>query len=77
VVDSADKVYTIVLRRTSKGTTLVVDGQEEYLLNTSHRITVRRAPVQFGLVKVHGQSYYQTLRDKLHWGTQPKYRTEP
>jgi NAD+ kinase len=33
--------------------------------------------VQFGLVKVPGRSYYQTLRDKLRWGTQPNYRTEP
>jgi hypothetical protein len=33
--------------------------------------------VRFGLVKVPGRSYYQTLRDKLRWGAQPNYRVEP
>jgi NAD+ kinase len=77
VVDSADKVYTIQVRRASVGTTLVVDGQESIPLTPQHRVTLRRAPVTFGLVKVRGRSYYKTLRDKLHWGTQPAYRTEP
>jgi NAD+ kinase len=77
VVDSADKVYTIVIRRASAGTTLVIDGQEQVPLSAEHRVTVRKAPVMFGLVKVHGRSYYRTLRDKLHWGTPPNYRAEP
>lgn len=77
VVDSADKEYTIEVRRASTGTTLVVDGQERIPLTLEHRVTVRRAPVSFGLVKVRGHSYYQTLRDKLRWGTSPNYRIEP
>jgi hypothetical protein len=24
-----------------------------------------------------GRSYYQTLRDKLRWGTPPNYRDQP
>jgi NAD+ kinase len=77
VVDSADKEYTIEMRRVLPGTTLVVDGPENIPLTLLHRVTVRRAPVTFGLVKVRGRSYYQTLRDKLHWGTPPAYRSEP
>jgi NAD+ kinase len=77
VVDSADKEYTIEVRRASPGTTLVVDGQETIPLTVRHRITMRKAPVTFGLVKVRGRSYYQTLHDKLRWGTQPAYRSEP
>jgi NAD+ kinase len=77
VVDSADKVYTVVPRRISAGTTLVIDGQDVIPLTLGHRVTVRRAPVTFGLVKVPGHSYYQTLRDKLRWGTGPNYRVEP
>jgi len=77
VVDSADKVYTIVPRRLSPGSALVIDGQDALPLTAAHRITVRRAPVTFGLVKVPGQNYYRTLRDKLHWGTSPNYRAEP
>jgi NAD+ kinase len=77
VVDSADKVYTVVVRRAAAGTTLIVDGQVNVPLQTGERIVVRRAPVTFGLVKVPGHTYYRTLRDKLHWGSGPNFRTEP
>lgn len=77
VVDSSEKVYTIAVRRASAGTSLVVDGQDIIPLTTRHLVTVRKAPVSFGLVKVTGHSHYQTLRDKLRWGTGPNYRSEP
>jgi NAD+ kinase len=77
VVEAADKVYTIRIKRATPGIALVVDGQEQVPLSVEHRVTVRKAPVTFGLVKVPGRSYYQTLRDKLHWGTTPNYRPEP
>jgi NAD+ kinase len=77
VVDSADKVYQIAIRRADSGAWLIADGQESILVTEQHRVTVRRAPVSFQLVKVPGHSYYQTLRNKLHWGTPPQYRTEP
>jgi NAD+ kinase len=76
VVESADKTYTIVVRRASAGTTLIVDGQENLPVTVRHRVTVRRAPVSFMLVKVPGHSYYQTLRDKLRWGVGPNFRGE-
>jgi NAD+ kinase len=60
-----------------QGTSLVVDGQDIIPLSVGQRITIRRAPVQFGLVKVPGRSHYQTLRDKLRWNTPPNYRSEP
>ena len=77
VVDSADKRYTISIGQAAVGTALVVDGQEIMPLTERHRVTIRRAPVTFGLVKVPGRSYYQTLRDKLRWGTPPNYQNEP
>jgi NAD+ kinase len=77
VVDASDKVYTIAVRRAAAGTAVVVDGQDIIPLTTQHRVTVRKAPVRFGLVKVTGHSYYQTLRNKLHWGEGPNYRSEP
>jgi NAD+ kinase len=77
VVDSADKVYTISIRRASAGAALIIDGQEILPISVRHRVTVRQAPVRFALVKVPGRSYYRTLRDKLRWGTQPNYRVEP
>lgn len=77
VVDSADKVYRIALVSSASDAILIVDGQERIPITVGHRIIVRRAPVAFGLVKVPGRSYYQTLRDKLRWGTHPNYRNEP
>jgi NAD+ kinase len=76
VVDSADKVYKIALISSSADAVLIVDGQEPLPISVKHHITLRRAPVAFGLVKVPGRSYYQTLRDKLRWGTHPNYRHE-
>jgi len=75
LVDSADKTYTIRVRQ-AEGAWLVVDGQDCGPLHSGDRITVRRAPVSFRLVKVPGKTYYQTLREKLRWGTTPNYRTE-
>jgi len=77
VVDSSDKTYTILPIGTAAGAVVIVDGQETIPVTSSDRIVIRRAPVSFGLVKVPGRTYYQTLRDKLRWGTQPNYRAEP
>ena len=76
LVESAEKVYTIRLVRAANAW-LVIDGQEQLPVTPADRVTVRRAPVAFRLVKVPGRSYYQTLRDKLRWGTTPAYRPEP
>jgi NAD+ kinase len=77
VVESADKTYTISIGGAGVETALIIDGEEVMRLSVDHRVTVRRAPVTFGLVKVPGRSYYQTLRDKLRWGTPPHYNNEP
>lgn len=76
VVDSADKNYVITIHRAAMGTALIIDGQDIVPLSANQRVTVRKAPVCFGLVKVPGRSFYQTLHDKLRWGAQPNYRGE-
>lgn len=76
LVDAADKKYTIRVRRPD-GAALTADGQALGPLDAGQIVTVRRAKVEFLLVKVPGRTYYQTLRDKLRWGTPPNYRTEP
>jgi NAD+ kinase len=77
VVDSADKEYTITMGHGGDQAVVVVDGQEPMPLSLSHRVTIRRAPVSFELVKVPGHGFYQTLRDKLRWGAGPSYRANP
>jgi len=77
VVDSADKEYTISLGEDAEEAAVIVDGQVSIPLVPGQRVIVRRAPVAFRLVKCPGRSYYQTLREKLRWGTLPGYRGEP
>lgn len=76
LVDSAEKTYTIRVQQGS-GSWVSVDGHLVAQLSPSHEVTVRRAEVEFRLVKLPGRTYYQTLRDKLRWGIPPNYRTEP
>lgn len=76
LVDSADKSYTIAVRRATSAV-LVIDGQEQVNLPVGASVTVRRAAVTVKLARVPGRSYYRTLQDKLHWGQQPSYRDEP
>jgi NAD+ kinase len=77
VVESADRLCTVTLGRGADEAVLIVDGQDTVSLSARHRVTVKRAPVSFTLVKVPGHSFYQTLRDKLRWGTLPAYGGEP
>jgi NAD+ kinase len=77
IVECAEKTYSITLGKGSTNASVVVDGQATVEVTPQHRIVIRKAPVTFRLVKVPGHSYFQTLRDKLHWGTPPSYRREP
>jgi NAD+ kinase len=77
VVESADRHCAVTLGRGADHAVLIIDGQQSVALSMHHRVTIRRAPVSFTLVKVPGHSFYQTLRDKLRWGTLPVYGDEP
>ncbi|MCS7304714.1 MAG: NAD(+)/NADH kinase [Thermoguttaceae bacterium] len=68
VVDSADRIYEMVVPHPQAGTAVVVDGQVVDSLQAGDRIRVERAPVHFRLVQAPGHSYYRTLREKLGWG---------
>ena len=67
VVDSADRVYELVVPQPNEGTSLVVDGKLVCRLAADDRIRVTRSKAQFQLVEVRGQGYYRTLREKLGW----------
>jgi NAD+ kinase len=77
LVESAEKTYAIRLGAGAELCAVVVDGQQIAQVTRRNRIVIRKAPVTFQLVKVAGHSYYQTLRDKLRWGTTPNYNGEP
>lgn len=74
LIDEASRTYTVQLHPDSSLATLVIDGQERVSITTQEIVTLRKAPVKFQRVRIPGQNYYQTLREKLNWGTPPKYR---
>jgi NAD+ kinase len=47
---------------------LTVDGQDGALLHPDDQLLVRRGAPSVPLVRFTGQSFFSTLRRKLHWG---------
>lgn len=68
VVDSADRIYEIVVPEPNEATSVVVDGQVLRRLEPGDRVTIQRAEPSFQLIQVAGQGYYRTLNEKLGWG---------
>lgn len=50
---------------------LTVDGQDGAALNPGDRLRVRRGTARVRLVRFPEQSFFTTLRRKLHWGPAP------
>ena len=67
VVDTAERVYEVVVPQPNEGTTVVVDGRPLWRLESDDRVRVVRAEPTFKLIECGGHSYYRTLRDKLGW----------
>ena len=71
LVDSAHKVFEMVPLVPGIATVLVIDGQVQVPVSHGDRVLVRRGTTPFPMVRLPGHSFYQTLRDKLGWGTLP------
>lgn len=76
VVDSADRIYEMVVDRPHAGTSAVVDGRVLCMLQPGDRVRVEQAAPRFKLVAAPGHSYYRTLREKLGWGGRLKQNAE-
>ena len=70
VVDTADRIYEIVVSKPNASTCVVLDGQQLSKLTKKHRVRISRADSVFELIQVEGNSYYGTLREKLGWSGQ-------
>jgi len=69
VVDTADRVYELVVPEPHEGgTSLVVDGKVICQLTADDKVRITRSRAEFQLIEVHGHGYYRTLREKLGWG---------
>ena len=68
MVDTADRVYEIVVTEPNDSTCAVLDGQVLASLDNRHRVRIQRAESVFRLIEIEGKGYYRTLREKLGWG---------
>ena len=70
VVDTADRVYEIVVSKPNDSTCAVLDGQVLSPLTADDRLRIQKADHVFQMIQVAGNSYYRTLREKLGWSGQ-------
>ena len=68
VVDTADRIYEVVVPQPNQGTSLVIDGRVQGSLTGKDRVRIARSTARFQMVEVAGQGYYRTLREKMGWG---------
>ncbi len=67
IVIPDSKTIDIVVESRDRGISLTVDGQESVSLEYGDRVHIRRDGVaQF--VRLPMESFFNTLREKLHWG---------
>lgn len=71
VVDTADRIYEIVVGKPNDSTCVVLDGQVLLSqLSSVDRVRICRADAVFQMVQVAGNDYYSMLREKLGWNGQ-------
>jgi len=58
----------VEIRGRNNEVVLTVDGQEGEALVNGDRLVVSRGDASVPLVRLEGQSFFSTLRRKLHWG---------
>jgi len=62
------KRVRIVVSATARDSTLTLDGQVREMLQGGDEVTVERCDTKLRLVVSAEKSYFQLLREKLHWG---------
>ena len=68
--DPGDRI-TVACEVGAEEIIVTVDGQEGGALETGDRVVVRRGEPTVPLVRFPDQSFFSTLRRKLHWGPAP------
>jgi NAD+ kinase len=77
VVDTADRVYEMAIKKPNETTTVVVDGIAVCQLSADDRVRVERAEPRFKMVETRDRNYYRTLREKLGWGGHLRSKENP
>jgi NAD+ kinase len=70
IVPAASELHVDVLTPTTE-LILTIDGQDGAHLQPGDRLVIRRGLPTVPLVRLRGQTFFQTLRRKLHWALPP------
>jgi len=73
VVLPAGVQIELLVEKATVAVGLTVDGQVYEDLAEGDRIAIRKAPKPFQLITLGLRTYYETLREKLHWGGSTSY----
>lgn len=68
LVVSADRTISVALKGGVEDVFITIDGQVGQLLQAGDRVEVRRSASRLPLIRNPAMSYWQVLRQKLHWG---------
>jgi NAD+ kinase len=71
IVVPADRSIRVVLRGDVTGAAVTCDGQVSATLAPGDDVEILPSPHRLKLVHPRNYSYFQLLRDKLHWGRSP------
>jgi len=77
IVVPADRRIRVVLRGDTGGAAVTCDGQVNETLRPGDAVEIARSPHVLKLVHPRTYSYFQLLRDKLHWGRGPAGAEKP
>lgn len=71
LVISAKETITVCPLDRAGTLVLTVDGQEEAELGRGESVVIRQTEVRVNLVRIPGQTFFSTLRQKLNWAIRP------
>jgi NAD+ kinase len=71
IIFSADEKLVVKLDRVRAKSQVLVDGQSGFALHKGDQVEIKRAKHKVTLIKFPEASFYNVLRQKLHWGLLP------
>lgn len=78
VVIPADKMLRVESVAKNHDVVVAIDGQESHILFPGQSIRVFRAPIAVKIVnfRMEEDNFYLLLKKKLHWGMNPRWKTQ-
>jgi len=72
LVISSEETVTVCPLDRAGTLVLTVDGQEETELSLGESVVIRKTATKVNLIRIPGQTFFSTLRQKLNWAIRPQ-----